>query len=494
MNDGGRQPVSWPVAIAIVVCVTLAFGIMVACDKMALTAPTESTITLFSNSNFVPINGTAEITANVIESAGTPVQNGTVVSFTTTVGLLEPNEARTQNGKATARLNAGATSGTARVIAFSGGASSEALEIAVGGTRVNRVLLGVSPGTVPTAGGTVLVTATVLDEDGNPVSGVTVTFSASAGRLSADSVVSNSIGQALTQLTTNQTTEVTASAGGQSATVTVQRTGGPTVAIALQGTATVDEPAVFNLTVTPGDAAVRNVTINWGDGSTTAVQQLGAISGSTVVTRTFDRSGNFSVMVIAEDTAGNRSETTTIVNVAPRAALSVNVTASPTNPNVNAVVAFTANVTPATRPIARYEWEFGDGQTTTTTGNTTTHPYSSAGTKTVRVTVVAADGTRGTGITQVQVGALGGISVTLAASSTNPNVGATVNFTATVSAGTTPIDRYVWNFGDGSAPVTTTGPATSTVYGFAGVKTATVTVHASDGRTGFGQITINVVP
>src|SRR5436189_2218054 len=96
----------------------IALGLAVAfaaagCDKVPLTAPTGATVTLFSNTTIVPVNGSAEITATVIEAGGTGVQNGTVVSFTTTIGTVDPAEARTQNGKATVRLNAGGRSGRA---------------------------------------------------------------------------------------------------------------------------------------------------------------------------------------------------------------------------------------------------------------------------------------------------------------------------------------------------------------------------------------------
>ena len=103
---------------------------------MPLAAPTDSTITLFASSTTVGLNGSIEITATVIESAGTPVQNGTVVTFTTTLGTIEPNEASTNNGKVTVTLLAGTRSGTAEVRAFSGGTSSaDALTVTVGRRR-----------------------------------------------------------------------------------------------------------------------------------------------------------------------------------------------------------------------------------------------------------------------------------------------------------------------------------------------------------------------
>ena len=80
---------------------------LVGCDKAPLTAPTDSAVTLFANQTVVALNGSVEITANVTEPGGVPVQNGTQVNFTTTLGSIEPAEARTSGGRATVRLNAG---------------------------------------------------------------------------------------------------------------------------------------------------------------------------------------------------------------------------------------------------------------------------------------------------------------------------------------------------------------------------------------------------
>ncbi len=109
---------------ALVALGLLAVVASAACDKVPLTAPTGSTVTLFSNTTIVPVNGAAEITATVIEAGGTQVQNGTLVTFTTTIGQLDPAEARTRDGKVTVRLMSGSRSGRAVVRAFSGGVAS----------------------------------------------------------------------------------------------------------------------------------------------------------------------------------------------------------------------------------------------------------------------------------------------------------------------------------------------------------------------------------
>ena len=111
-SAGGQ---AWVAALAVSV---IAGG---SCTQMPLTAPTESTIQVFSTASTVPLNGTADIVATVTEPSGTLVQNGTLVTFTATLGRLDSAEARTENGKVTVRFIAGNQSGTATVTALSGG-------------------------------------------------------------------------------------------------------------------------------------------------------------------------------------------------------------------------------------------------------------------------------------------------------------------------------------------------------------------------------------
>ncbi|MEE2636110.1 MAG: hypothetical protein VYE68_02605 [Acidobacteriota bacterium] len=98
------------------------------CEKVPLLAPTASMasiITVLASRDVLPINGTAQIMATVVEQSGTAAHNGTLVTFTTTLGTLDPQEAVTSNGQATVMLRAGTQSGVAQVSAFSGSASSE---------------------------------------------------------------------------------------------------------------------------------------------------------------------------------------------------------------------------------------------------------------------------------------------------------------------------------------------------------------------------------
>jgi hypothetical protein len=96
--------------------------IVAACDSAPLVAPIASTISVFSTATTLAPGGTAEISAIVIEEAGTPVHDGTVVRFSATLGTLNPVEAETRDGVAVTTFTAGNQTGTAQIAATSGGA------------------------------------------------------------------------------------------------------------------------------------------------------------------------------------------------------------------------------------------------------------------------------------------------------------------------------------------------------------------------------------
>src|SRR5687767_14054777 len=133
-----------------------------ACDKAQLLAPTKSTITLSAPTRVLPSNGSAPVTATVIEQAGTPVQNGTTVRFTTTLGRVEPVEVQTVNGLAITTFFAGPNSGIAEIRGNSGAATggegttaTNAVSITIGAAAVNTVTVRANPSSIGPNGGTV---------------------------------------------------------------------------------------------------------------------------------------------------------------------------------------------------------------------------------------------------------------------------------------------------------------------------------------------------
>jgi hypothetical protein len=194
-----------------------------ACDNLPLLAPTGTSITLLATTNVLQLHQSTEIVANLIEGgqdgfgAGTPVHNGTLVTFTTSLGRLEPTEAKTDNGQARVRLIADDRSGTATVIAFSG-AATQSLLISIGSASAARIVLTANPQALPAGGGATAISARVEDLEGNGIDGVLVTFTATAGTLSATAVPTTASGFASSTLSTTASATVTASLGGALAT------------------------------------------------------------------------------------------------------------------------------------------------------------------------------------------------------------------------------------------------------------------------------------
>lgn len=373
------------------------------CDRVPLVAPTGTAITLVATANALSINGSTDIVAVLIEGAiqggtdggttsaggGTPVHNGTVVNFTTSLGRIEPAEATTQAGRATVRLVADGRSGTAMITAFSGGAS-QTVEVNIGAAAAERLTLVAEPQALPGTGGSTTISARLEDTQGNGIPGVPVTFSTSRGKLSKPSSISNDTGVATTVLTTTQEATVTASAGGATTgvtgTVTVTINPRTTVAITAPTSATVGVPASF--TVTPGaDAVITNVSVSFSDGGS---QSLGAISGATQVAHVFRRPGVATVTATATDSDGGTGTAAAQVAVAP---LQLSLSVSTSTVLAGALVSFTATPS-AGAVIDRYEWNFSDGRGTVVTGPTAIISYPTAGARAVSVRAVPlGDGT-----------------------------------------------------------------------------------------------------
>ena len=408
-----------------------------ACDKVPLLAPTGSVISLFPAATSVPLNGTVEIVVTVIENgvaattstggsttpttggtttttpaatttstragAGTPVQNGTLVSFTSTLGTIEPREARTQNGEVRVRFSAQGQSGLATITAYSGGASGKLENLKIGSAAAERVLVSASPQTLGPAGGSATISARVEDGAGSAVAGVPVTFSTDTGTLSASSATTDASGVATVTLNTSRPSKVTANVAGKTADVTVglnPRTGitlaGPTTAVSA------GVPATFTVNV-GSTSNVRDVIVDFGDGSR---RSLGAISGSTTINHTYNVAGTYTVTATALEASGFSETVSTDISVLPGQPPAVTITASNNNPSVGETVILTAQVSGATSTVTRYEWNFGAGAipaTAETTGNRATVSYTTTGTKVVTVRVVQGTGPSGEGTTAIVV-------------------------------------------------------------------------------------------
>jgi len=386
------------------VLVVAAAALAAACDSVPLLAPSGSTITLTASTNAIPSNGTAQLTAYILEASGTPPHPGTQVIFTTTLGVIEPGEATTDiNGRAQATFRANGQNGTATINAASGGANTGgstggtnggagggtatpttgAVRISVGTAAVGRIALTANPTTISANGGSATVTANVVDVNGNALTGAPVSFATSAGVLSGSLVNTDTNGNAVTTLTTSVEAVVTANVGASSgggtgtggggagggtntgstsgqtsATVTVRVNPLPTVSISATGTTfQAGTPVVFTISAQPGTnstAQIREVVVSFGDGVATS---LGAVSGTAItVQHRYEKGDTYTATVRVTDTLGTVVSAATVVVVLDQPPISVTIAkvSQPSGPNTNYTL--TATVTPPSIIVANYEW------------------------------------------------------------------------------------------------------------------------------------------
>jgi hypothetical protein len=235
------------------------------CNQAIMVAPPGSNFAggLIANPEFIAAHGDVSVISGLLmDGTGNPVPDGTVVQFFTNLGRID-EQGKTNDGVVRVNLVSDSRSGNANVQAFSGGdvtanpsfidppvagfsagsitggtavgaaATSASVTVHIGSARPHTVIV-TAPVIRITTGGAVAINARVLDEFGNPVTNVPVTFAISAttggvvARLDSGGqpIFTNNNGEATDILRTNSllsgTVTVTAiTPTGQSGSVTV---------------------------------------------------------------------------------------------------------------------------------------------------------------------------------------------------------------------------------------------------------------------------------
>lgn len=203
-----------------------------------------------------------------------------------------------------------------------------------------------------------------------------------------------------------------------------------------------------NYICTPGDitftATGKNqADYSWdfGDGSVTN-------NGGNPIAHTFRSLGNYTVVLNVTDTLGCTASKSVSIQVKDPT-----ITAS-TNRRRGCIPAntgFTASVNiPAGSTVTQYAWDFGDGNSTTTSVNNTSHTYTGSGLYNPTLSITTSEGcTAGFSFPNVAYGTppTGIIAYPLSDSicASNP---------ATLIAKASGANQYVWQFGDGTSAST----------------------------------------
>lgn len=293
-----------------------------ACRSMPLFAPVASTISVSSPAVTLRPGESSEVTAMVVEEAGTPVPDGTLVRFGATLGRLEPAEAPTRAGIARTTFTAGDTIGTARIVATSGAAVSgtepNALEIAIKITPTATVGLGVNPA-APSVGQPVTLTVTpTIATDGQPPT-IDVSWgdgaSTSLGIVSGARTATHVYGATGTYTIT--TTAVAEKTSVSSTTVTVGHQAAPSVNItAVPIMPARCAPVTFTATATlpPNDTGTI-ARYEWDIRSGTVAEVEALSTTGNILSRVFRTTGTKTVTVEVVTTDGRRGSSQAQISV-----------------------------------------------------------------------------------------------------------------------------------------------------------------------------------
>ena len=256
------------------------------------------------------------------------------------------------------------------------------------------------------------LTATVLDADGRPLSGLNVRFSTNSGTLQSggDGVETDTNGIARDVISFTGEDEdasvVARASGATEGTVTINvsaSSNSPPVAVASSSSSSVkvNQSVTFNGT---NSSDPDGTVVNWkwtfnfptvGGGSQTEIVQ-GNSATASIVMKSFPAEGAVTTTLQVTDNIGANS---TIVTLTPPVTVVTNfpptavIVGGSRSVLVNTPVQF-SGVGSADDPrdtlgtIVRYDWNFGDGTPVEMTANATlNHTFTSVGSKSVTLTV-----------------------------------------------------------------------------------------------------------
>ncbi len=249
-------------------------------------------------------------------------------------------------------------------------------------------------------------------------------------------------------------------------------------------TVNVPPTAGFVASPTSGEVPLTVNFTNQSSGATSYLWNFGDTQTSTAVNpaHTYTQAGTYTVTLTATNACGSDDEVKTNYITVTCTAPIANFSGSPTSGEAPLTVYFTDASSGATS----WDWDFGDGGSST--AQNPSHTYYSAGTYTVALTVTNSCGSDTETKTNYITVTCTAPTANFTGSPTSGDAPLTVNFTD-LSTGST-ITSWDWNFGDGGS---STAQHPSHTYNNEGTYTVTLTVTnacGSDGETKTGYINV----
>lgn len=169
-----------------------------ACDSVTPVAPEGSVLTVSISPTFIELTGTAVVTVVARKPSGQPVNRGTEIFFSTTLGTIDQMAATDDGGVAVSTLRGDGRAGDATVTVTSGAAAASVSEPVQIGAFAALISLQVTPTVVTEDGGRLSLLALVRDDTGVLLPNAVVNFGTEFGILDSGGagIVTNSLGEA----------------------------------------------------------------------------------------------------------------------------------------------------------------------------------------------------------------------------------------------------------------------------------------------------------
>jgi PKD repeat protein len=186
---------------------------VVGCDKASPVAPTGSILAISASPSRIALNGTSTITVIGRKPDGNPLNPGTEIQMSATLGSITSIVTTNSSGTATATYQSNGLFGTAKITASIGtssgggtmtsdsgsssGVATASIDVQVG-NAAKTIVLQPTPTSLPTSGGSVMLLAIIRDENGQPLANQGVNFTTDLGTLASkgNTITTNSSGVA----------------------------------------------------------------------------------------------------------------------------------------------------------------------------------------------------------------------------------------------------------------------------------------------------------
>lgn len=303
-------------------CLTalLTIGLLNRCKWVPLTAPDDASLLVSISPPEIILGGQAVVTVIGFKANGAPLPDGTIVFFTSDIGTIDPS-AETLGGTARAVFRSSDNrSGTAHINVSSGNArvTPASNTVIITGPLLARLALTAKPPVLPVGGGTSDILVIAFDENMNPLPGIPILLTTTAGTLKSGgrSLHTDSSGAVYDRLTTTADATVAARSGDITGSVDVEvKVNTPPTASFFYSPKSpkIAETVYFNASESSDkDGYIVRYEWDFGDGKTAA---------GVKVSHRYATAQTFKVILVVYDNYGDKDSDVQEITVAAPAAI-----------------------------------------------------------------------------------------------------------------------------------------------------------------------------